>query len=390
MVANALRFAAEPTQNNLERSDNIVNGIVAKLVPRVLEGFGVVHLMTLLLTCYCEGQRGRVGSRWLLAAMTVRMMQLMSLQTVDEHAAAVSDLSPLLTHEALRRVAWSVFFLDSTLDGGRLGSGLVDVSLFHIQLPCTEESFMGNDNPRTGSIFESPSEDEGATLGISAHLMRAVLLRRRAFDILLRLRHRNFDALRTESDLVALELSLTEVTTSLPPRYRFSEDTAYLYRQRMPAFLLFHLLLLKVSIVINTTRLALLQKSGATASADIAPLRLERIKHAISISRIVAEGLKHPAPWDMQASAHAYIALEILLFEPRRLTELHDTEQVLSKDVSTSIAPLLVALREGSARSEIVRLLVRRLILHLLTPAYRGRPQVTALRPAVPSEWSRP
>jgi hypothetical protein len=289
------------------------------------------------------------------------MMQLMALQTADD--AAPPALSPLLTHEALRRVAWSVFFLDSTLDGGRHGSGLVDVTLYRIQLPCPEQSFLGNDRVHTGSILEPPS---GAT-GLSALLMRAVLLRRRAFDILLGMRHGDADG--ADAALVALERSVAEVKDSVPPRYHFTEDNVYLHRQRLPAFLLFHLLVRKVRIIINTTKLALLKRAGADAPPVVAALRLERISRAITIARVFDEGLKHQVAWDMQATAHAYVAIEsgsgpctltlVLLFEPRRLAELNAAEQGDPAEIEAGIAPLLAALREGSARSEIIRLLVR-------------------------------
>ncbi len=289
------------------------------------------------------------------------MMQLMALQTADD--AALPALSPLLTHEALRRVAWSVFFLDSTLDGGRHGSGLVDVALYRIQLPCTEQSFLGNDRAHTGSILEPPS---GAT-GLSALLMRAVLLRRRAFDILLGMRHGDCDG--ADAAIAALERSVAEVKRSVPPRYHFTEDNVYLRRQRLPAFLLFHLLVRKVRIIINTTKLALQKRAGADAPPVVAALRLERISRAITIARVFDEGLKHQAAWDMQATAHAYVAIEsepapctltaVLLFEPRQLAELNAAELGDPAEIEASIAPLLAALREGSARSEIIRLLVR-------------------------------
>ncbi|RSH76711.1 uncharacterized protein EHS24_005287 [Apiotrichum porosum] len=354
MVANVLRFTCDPTPENLARGDALVDGIIASLLPRVLQGFGVIQLMTLILVSHYEGQRGKTGSRFLLSALCVRMVQLMSLNTLDHTFPAKlpeSHLSPLFTYEALRRVAWSVFFQDSTLDGGRYGSSLVDLGTFRIQLPCNEQSFLGNDNSRTESIFAPPSEHT-AMLGLSAYLIRATHLRRRALNAVFRITHHDLQVPEVQADLAAIEATVKEFVNSMPARYHFTSDNAFLHRKRLPAFLLLHLLLHKLYIIVTMMKLALYRLDPAFSHL-IPQVRHQRISHATAVSGILAEGLKQNTTFDLQAFGEAYYALEILLFEPRRLVATDSNADA----IAAAIPPLLALLRIGGRRSEVIRVL---------------------------------
>jgi hypothetical protein len=216
-----------------------------------------------------------------------------------------TPLSPLLTHETLRRVAWAVFFSDSILDGGRYGSGLVDINKFYIQLPCNEQSFLGNDNSKTESIFAPPS---GAT-GLSGYIIRCVLLRRRAMDIFHRLSHDDYQLSNIEADLAAVEASVAEMTSSLPARYHFTADNTYLHRKRLPAFLLVHIMLHMLYNGTGSIKLRLYKKDSRLEHL-IPDVRRQRITHALAVSAIFAEGLKLTKIFCLHAAAVAYIVLE--------------------------------------------------------------------------------
>lgn len=45
MLANTLRFACDPTPENLARSDQLIDTVIHTLVPKALQGFGAVQLM---------------------------------------------------------------------------------------------------------------------------------------------------------------------------------------------------------------------------------------------------------------------------------------------------------------------------------------------------------
>lgn len=114
-------------------------------------------------------------------------MQFLSLHIFEEtypHAPSLR-LNPLLTREALRRLAWAVFYQDTMADAGRHGVHLVTEAGFHIQLPCDEASFVRGLDIETAPLrrrdcVESPSFASAPSpislegpghLGISAHLI---------------------------------------------------------------------------------------------------------------------------------------------------------------------------------------------------------------------------
>ena len=237
------------------------------------------------------------------------MMQLMSLHTLDRtfpDRLPETPLSPLFTLEALRRVAWAVFFLDSSLDGGRYGSSLIDIETFRIQLPCNEQSFLGNDNPRTESIFAAPTEQTG----ISAYLIRATFLRRRALNAVLRISHHDMQSPEIQADLAVIEAAVTELVDSMPVRYHFTSDNALLHRKRLPAFALLHVMLHKLYILVTTMKLVLYKMDSVFA--DLIPgVRHQRISHAMAVSRIITECLKHSSTFDTSVYGIAYYAIEI-------------------------------------------------------------------------------
>ena len=86
-------------------------------------------------------------------------MQFLSLHTFDEtypqpHAIR---LNPLLKPEALRRLAWSVFYLDTMADAGRHGIHTVTETGYHLQLPADEASFMRGVDVVTSTLVKHPS-----------------------------------------------------------------------------------------------------------------------------------------------------------------------------------------------------------------------------------------
>ncbi|RYF04727.1 MAG: hypothetical protein EOO77_29265 [Oxalobacteraceae bacterium] len=49
---------------------------------------------------------------------------------------------PMLDAESLRRLAWSVYYLDATMDGGHYGFTAIPDGAFTIPLPCDEKPFL--------------------------------------------------------------------------------------------------------------------------------------------------------------------------------------------------------------------------------------------------------
>ncbi|KAL1406150.1 hypothetical protein Q8F55_007834 [Vanrija albida] len=359
MLANTLRFACDPTPENLARSDQLIDTVIHTLVPKALQGFGAVQLMTTILTHTCEVNRNNFASSWILTAISARMMQMMSLQTFDRtFPDDLSDapLSPLLSREALRRLAWAVFYQDSMADGGNYGFQLIDVMAYRVQLPCNEQSFLGNDDVQTEPLYPRPHEKNTAALGISGHLIRAAHLRRCALHLAFRVQNREAGVEELEREAMATESQIADFVNSLPARYQFTADNTYLHHKRLPAYIVLHLLRHNLFIILGRAKL-MLYKLDPRLEVLLPAVRKERVSHALPIAAIIEEGLKYNQPFDPHTAIQAYVALEILLFEPRRLAANDPSVNPRAENLMAAIPPLLQVIRDIGRRSDMMRLL---------------------------------
>ncbi|KIW92796.1 uncharacterized protein Z519_06645 [Cladophialophora bantiana CBS 173.52] len=374
MIASAMRFAAKPTPENLARADAWASTAIESLLPRIYKGFGVVQLMALLLAQHYDLNRGNFTSAWLLGANCTRMMQMMSLQTFDRtyptKFASNLRLSPLLSCEALRRVAWSTFYVDTIVDGGRYGFHIVDEKAYRLQLPCDQASFLADETVITEPLFYNPTNanadnPERAPLDMSAYLLRTAAARRRALHFAFRASHSEQTVERLMEELAAIEADVEEVITALPKRFHFNTDNMFLHRDRLITFILLHILRHNLFIVIGRAALQIYQRDSAKSEL-IAGVRRNRISHALPIAGLISEGLKADISFDPQVGVQAYVALEILLFEPRRLAETDPFVDPKAPELMEAIPHLLTVVRNIADRSEFVKQLHIEAVLRLL------------------------
>lgn len=250
-----------------------------------------------------------------------RMMQMMSLQTFDRTYPANMtpnlQLSPLLSHEALRRVAWSTFYIDSIVDGGRYGCHIVDEKAFRLQLPCDQASFLSNETVVTEPLFLGNSSPENTTadhmerspLDMSAYLLRTAAARRRALHFAFRASHKEQTAEKLSVELGALERHIQEIISALPGRFYFNTDNMCIHRDRLTTFILLHVLRHNLFIVLGRAALYVYQRDPAK-SGLISQVRKSRISHALPIAGLISEGLKAGISFDPQIGVQAYVALE--------------------------------------------------------------------------------
>ncbi|OAA61973.1 Zn(2)-C6 fungal-type DNA-binding domain protein [Niveomyces insectorum RCEF 264] len=417
MIANAVRFAAEPTPENLARADAWADAAIAAVLPRIYQGFGALQLMVLLLAQHYDFNRGNFSSAWLLAANCTRMMQLMSLQTFDRtYAAGLApqlQLSPLLTYEALRRMAWSTFYADTMADGGRYGVHLIDEHAYRLQLPCDQAHFLsneavvtepmfveaggqqqdihtdgggGNDSINNGTTttttttttIAAPSAIPGtaAALDLGAFLLRTTSARRRALHFAFRASHREETAEQLLAEMARLEADVEQVIVGLPARFAWNADNMVVHRDRLGMFLLLHVLRQNLYIVLGRAAL-LVYARCADGAQRMTPVRRNRIARALPIAGLIAAGFKAGVCFDPQFGVQAYVALEILLFEPRRLAKIDPMVDPRAPRLMEALPHLLRVIREIGLRSESVKQMhieaVHRLLrcdcAHLLTPA---------------------
>lgn len=246
---------------------------------------------------------------------------MMSLQTFDRtypaNLASNLRLSPLLSCEALRRVAWSTFYVDTIVDGGRYGFHIVDEKAYRLQLPCDQAIFLGNETVVTEPLFcnsASPANTntdnlERAQLDMSAYLLRTAAARRRALHFAFRASHGEQTTEQLSAELVALETDIEEVITALPRRFHFNTDNKFLHRDRLITFILLHVLRHNLFIIVGRAALQVYQRDSA--KADLIPqVRRNRISHALPLAGLISEGLKAGISFDPQIGVQAYVALE--------------------------------------------------------------------------------
>ena len=243
-------------------------------------------------------------------------MQMMSLQTFDRTYPATIpsnlQLSPLLSSEALRRLAWSTFYMDSIVDGGRYGFHTVDENSYRLQLPCDEARFLSSEPCTTGSLFPSLTNAPNTNadnLDMSAYLLRAAAVRRRAIHFAFRASHKEQTVETLMEEMSLIEAAIGEVIKTLPKRFHFNKDNMFLHRERLATFIVLHVLRHNLFIVIGRAALQVYQRDPAKANLA-RQVRHNRIAHALPIAGIISEGLKAGVDFDPQVGVQAYVALE--------------------------------------------------------------------------------
>lgn len=298
-------------------------------------------------------------------------MQMMSLQKFDQTLQAgveETPLSPLLSCEALRRVAWAVFYLDAVIDGGRFGDHLTDITSFRIQLPCHEDAFLANENIRTEPLWPSPSARNPHSLGISAFVLKASVLRRRALHCAYRVSQKEDPVHVLQADIDAAGDEVAAFIDSLPARYLYSEDNMYLYRKRLPAYVILHLLRHNLYVILGRAKLLLHEMDPLRYKDLDKQARYQRIQHALPVAAILDEALKYDPAFDTHAGVHAYVTLEsesdvacsseltpVILFEPRRLSSIDAGIDPKSPEFARCIPPLLRVIRDLGRRSAMMK-----------------------------------
>lgn len=251
-------------------------------------------------------------------------MQFLSLHTFDQTYANTPSLrqNPLLKREALRRLAWCIFYQDTCVDAGQHGVHLLDESGFHIQLPCDEASFLRDVEVPTA--FLNPTEahadqssvllgrntyDPEPHLGLSAHLIRTGNMRRRILHYRSRVRYSTESPEDMLRHMTLVERDLRQLIAQLPSDLAYTEQNLFVHASDRPAFVLLHLVRHNCFLMLALTRLNICARDPGLEERSRA-FRRDRIRHALPVSNIVADILRLQVQCDPNIGAHAYTSLE--------------------------------------------------------------------------------
>jgi hypothetical protein len=266
------------------------------------------------------------------------MMQFLSLHIFDEAYpnAPTFRLNPLLKREALRRLAWAVFFGDTLADAGRHGVHLVTETIFRIQLPCDEASFVRDKEEVTASLNQrppsilgkhptssvspfsfpqsylspsQPNESSGAQLGLSAHMIRAGALRRRVLHYNSLIKHSTDPPIKMLEELAVFESELKAVIAEFPDDLAYTEHNLFVHSASRTGFVGLHLLRHNCFLMLSLARLSACLKDPELADLSI-QFRKDRLKHAVPCSKIIADTLRLGTNVDPFICTQAYTCLE--------------------------------------------------------------------------------
>ena len=248
-------------------------------------------------------------------------MQMMSLQVFDRtypvKFPSNLGLSPLLSCEALRRLAWSTFYADTLLDGGRYGFHVVDEKSYRLQLPCDNVSFLSNETVVTEPLHhnpknighQTPDNLQRAPLDMLAYLLRTAALRRRILHLAFRASHQEGTVEEMNSELLATEVDSEVFINALPRKFHFTTDNMFIHRERLISFLLLHVLRHNLFIILGRAALLIYQRDHTKADL-ISQVRQKRIARALPIAALINEGLKAGVRFDVHMGIQAYVVLE--------------------------------------------------------------------------------
>jgi hypothetical protein len=316
------------------------------LLLRVHQGFGAVHLMvwsglfpptSCMLTlragcaaCFpirvCSGKShlgvdlGRqccaVSRGTIRRRLTVRsMMQMLRLHTFDDSYPTVSPASPppLFQPEAMRRLAWSVFVLDTVADGGKFGHHVLTEDVFEIMLPCDEGAFI-RDTPVRMPVLNTSASDPApgpgsAELSLSAQLIRTYAMRRRILHFASRVGRTRATSSELQTSIQRLHDDMDALVASLSPSLAYSDSQYYALSNQIVAFVLLHTLQYNCYIILLRAKL-LVANRDPEMEYLIPEYRNDRIARALPVARIIADGMKHRVNFDPTIGVQAYVALE--------------------------------------------------------------------------------
>jgi hypothetical protein len=242
------------------------------------------------------------------------MMQYHSLHVFDEAFPSVDaiPLNPLLKRETLRRLAWSVFYLDTMVDAGRHGVHNVTEEGYRIQLPCSEPSFARGSDVKTMGLREYTRglDSSGLDTGISTQVIITAAVRRRLLHFWTSTLKYSTDPPASHLEhLHKLESELDRIMVSLPADLAYTEDNLYVLSGQRTALVLLHALRHTTSILLARIQCVLSERFTDKLDMAIAARR-NRIRHALAIARLAVDAKRVDINLDPCVAFQSYTALE--------------------------------------------------------------------------------
>ncbi|KAK8846506.1 hypothetical protein IAR55_005592 [Kwoniella newhampshirensis] len=375
MAAHALRFSGHSVESErLKIADQWVIDVGENLNVQVMSEFGAIELMEVVLCQTYEFLNGRYSRGMVMAGMAVRMMTFLRLHELDEWPRQAAK--PLLGRESLRRLAWSVWFLDATLDGGVFGASTIHEDAFTIQLPCDERPFLLHKQVTTEPLLPTSVHSQvitdvnnSETLDMSAHLLRAMCARQALALTHSRIQRRMIQAGNIVDAAHAAEHKANSLLDTLTPDLKYSRSLYHIYRERRPSLVLLHVVRNNCQRHRTLLRMLVVQHVPG-ASYETSLERRALIASARSLCQILADALDYDVALDPQIAMHAYNAIEILLFQPTRLAMEHSESPMSREEILRALDVLVQVVRRLARVCSLVALIYPEAINRMIQMGY--------------------
>jgi hypothetical protein len=218
---------------------------------------------------------------------------------------------PILGAESLRRLAWSVYFLDATIDGGHYGFTAISDGAFTIALPCDEQAFLRHSavptehiNPFVGAVDATVS-----TIGLSGHLLRAMHVRQILAGLHSRIQRRLIPHPSIAGLTQQAEAEAVQLLGTLPLDMQYSRTNFHIFKSQQTLFL--HLHVLRNTCLRHLALLKILSTSLSMGDpSQVSNHRQSLIREARQLSALFSQGVDHNVVLDPQLAMHAYNGIE--------------------------------------------------------------------------------
>ncbi|OTA22938.1 hypothetical protein BTJ68_14273 [Hortaea werneckii EXF-2000] len=291
------------------------------------------------------------GNAFMLSGLIARMTQ--ALQINLEHSTDILCEDPGLrpdatTKESRRRLMWSCYITDSLIGSGVDQLTLIREEDIKIQLPCSERNFLHQSpcitellRPNTALPFapsRQPSSSLGDNLGIRAHYLRHISIRRR-------------DAIvpwHSNSEFAKLDAECRAWYRDLPASLLVNPTSIYIRKEtsQVGALLAMHLMFHQTMCDlyrIGTPSLYKLRSPFTFPPEQAAYLRhlqCELFQQAKDIAMLAEEALRHGSHGlaDSWIPTIVYDSCRIMLYFA---TQLHDPNSNDGRSLTNQVVPLV-------------------------------------------------
>lgn len=236
-------------------------------------------------------------------------MTFLRLHMFDE--SPHPTMKPLLGAESLRRLAWSVYYLDATIDGGNYGFTAIPDGAFTISLPCDEKPFLQHAPTVKEYMLPSVPPPIKSDLGLAGYLLRAMYARQILAGLHSRIQRRLVPMASVIEFVKQAEIEARQLLGTVTVDIEYTRTNFHILKSQQALFVHLH-------VMRNTCsrHIALLKMLSASYTIpmpdhfDIPTCRSLLVQDAATLSAIFQQALDHGTALDPQMAMHAYNGLE--------------------------------------------------------------------------------